>query len=138
MNVIDLRSDTFTLPPAEMRKAMHDAELGDDVYGEDPTVNRLQERCAEKLGKEAALFVPTGTMGNLIAVITHVARGEEALVGSESHIFLDEQGNASTLGGVHLKPIHNQPDGTFNIEDIEYAISPDDVHMARKIGRAHV
>lgn len=131
MNVIDLRSDTFTLPPAEMRKAMHDAELGDDVYGEDPTVNRLQERCAEKLGKEAALFVPTGTMGNLIAVITHVARGEEALVGSESHIFLDEQGNASTLGGVHLKPIHNQPDGTFNIEDIEYAISPDDVHMAR-------
>lgn len=131
MNIIDLRSDTFTLPPAEMRKAMHEAELGDDVYGEDPTVNRLQERCAEKLGKEAALFVPTGTMGNLISVITHVARGEEALVGSESHIFLDEQGNASTLGGVHLKPLHNQPDGTFKFEDIEYAISPDDVHMCR-------
>ncbi|MDZ4832479.1 MAG: low-specificity L-threonine aldolase [Candidatus Melainabacteria bacterium] len=131
MNIIDLRSDTFTLPPAQMRKAMAEAELGDDVYGEDPTVNRLQERCAEKLGKEAALFVPTGTMGNLISVITHVGRGEEALVGTESHIFMDEQGNASTLGGVHLKPIHNQPDGTFKFEDIEYAISPDDVHMAR-------
>jgi threonine aldolase len=131
MSAIDLRSDTVTLPPDEMRKAMHQAELGDDVYGEDPTVNRLQEICAERMGKEAGLFVPTGTMGNLIAVITHVARGEEALVGLESHIFVHEQGSASTLGSVHLKPIVNQPDGSLKLEDIELAISPDDDHMAR-------
>jgi len=131
MNAIDLRSDTVTLPPAEMRKAMHDAELGDDVYGEDPTINRLQEMAADKMGKEAGLFVPTGTMGNLIAVITHVARGEEAIVGLESHIMVHEQGSASTLGSVHLKPIANQPDGSLKLEDIEYAISPEDDHMAR-------
>jgi threonine aldolase len=131
MNAIDLRSDTVTLPPAEMRKAMHEAELGDDVYGEDPTVNRLQEIAAAKFGKEAALFVPTGTMGNLISVITHVARGEEAIVGLDSHIFVHERGNASTLGSVFLKPIPNQPDGTLKLQDIEYAISPVDDHMAK-------
>jgi threonine aldolase len=130
-NAIDLRSDTVTLPPAEMRKAMHEAELGDDVYGEDPTVNRLQEIAAERLGKEAALFVPTGTMGNLISVITHVGRGEEALLGWESHIFVHERGNAATLGSVFLKPIPNQPDGTLKLEDIELAISPVDDHMAK-------
>lgn len=131
MNAIDLRSDTVTLPPPEMRKAMYEAELGDDVYGEDPTVNRLQEMAAERFGKEAALFVPTGTMGNLISVITHVARGEEAIVGLESHIFVHERGGASTLGSVFLKPIPNQPDGTLKLEDIEYAISPVDDHMAK-------
>ncbi|MBX9666835.1 MAG: low-specificity L-threonine aldolase [Candidatus Obscuribacterales bacterium] len=128
---IDLRSDTVTLPPAEMREAMHKAELGDDVYGEDPTVNRLQEIAAERVGKEAGLFVPTGTMGNLIAMLTHVARGEEAIVGAESHIFVHEQGSASTLGGIHLKPLANKPDGSLDLEAIKYAISPDDDHMCR-------
>lgn len=128
MSIIDLRSDTVTLPPSEMRKAMHEAELGDDVYGEDPTVNRLQEMAAARLGKEAALFVPTGTMGNLISVITHAARGDEAIVGLDSHIFVHEQGNASTLGGVHLKPLVNTPDGRLSLQDVELAISPDDDH----------
>lgn len=130
-NAIDLRSDTVTLPPPEMRKAMYEAELGDDVYGEDPTINRLQEIAAERLGKEAALFVPTGTMGNLIAVINHVARGEEAIIGFESHIYVHERGNAASLGSVFLKPIPNQPDGTMKLEDIELAVSPVDVHLAK-------
>ncbi len=131
MSIIDLRSDTVTLPPVEMKEAMLKAELGDDVYGEDPTVNRLQEIAAERMGKEAGLFVPTGTMGNLIALLTHVARGEEAIVGAESHIFVHEQGSASTLGGIHLKPLANQPDGRLDLDAIKYAISPDDDHMCR-------
>lgn len=132
MNVIDLRSDTVTLPSEAMRKAMYEAELGDDVYGEDPTVNRLQQIAAERLGKEAGLFVPTGTMGNVISMLVHVARGEEVLVGNESHIYVHEQGASSTLGGIHMKVLPNQPDGSLKLQDIEEAISsPDDEHLCR-------
>lgn len=130
MNHIDLRSDTVTHPSPEMRKAMYDAELGDDVYGEDPTVNRLEELCAARLGKEAALFVPTGTMGNLAALLTHCGRGDEAIVGRGSHIFEHEQGSAATLGGIFLKPIPNEKDGTICLDAIVENISPDDEHLA--------
>src|SRR5207245_7856889 len=97
--IIDLRSDTVTLPPPEMRRAMYEAELGDDVYGEDPTVNRLQEYTAEVVGTEAALFVPSGTMANLVAVLTHCRRGDEIILGQEAHIFQDEGSGSAVLGG---------------------------------------
>src|SRR3974390_2706087 len=97
--LIDLRSDTVTLPTPAMREAMYHAEVGDDVYGEDPTINRLQERAAEIMGKEAALFVPSGTMGNAIAMLTHAGRGQAVIVGNESHVYHYEVGGASTLGG---------------------------------------
>src|SRR5207237_10859758 len=96
--MIDLRSDTVTLPSPAMREAMYRAELGDDVYGEDPTVNRLQKMAAERLGKEAALFVPSGTMGNTAAVLAHTGRGEAFIVGDQSHIYKHEMGGASTIG----------------------------------------
>ena len=96
--IIDLRSDTVTLPPPQMRRAMYEAELGDDVYREDPTINRLQERTAALLGMEAALFVPSGTMGNLVAVLTHCRRGDEIILGDESHMFHYEVGGSSVLG----------------------------------------
>src|SRR5688572_26893813 len=95
MNQIDLRSDTVTLPPQEMRDVMHRAEVGDDVYGEDPTINLLQEKAAQHSGKQSGLFVPSGTMGNLIALLTHLGRGEEVIVGDRSHIMLHEQGGVS-------------------------------------------
>ena len=100
MKRIDLRSDTVTLPTEKMRQAMAEAELGDDVYGEDPTVNRLQEIAAERLGKEAGLFIPSGTMGNLIAVLAHCGRGDEVIMGTYGHTFLHEAGGISALGGV--------------------------------------
>ena len=128
MHWIDLRSDTVTLPTEKMRTAMAEAKLGDDVYGEDPTVNRLQEMAAEKLGKEAALFVPSGTMGNLSAVLAHCGRGDEAIMGDCAHTFLYEAGGISALGGVHPRTIPNQPDGTLLIEDIKRAIRTDNVH----------
>ena len=111
MKSIDLRSDTVTLPTPEMRRAMYEAEVGDDVYREDPTVNRLEERAAELLGKEAALFVPTGTMGNQVAVLTHTRRGEEVIVEAESHVYLYEVGGIRTceIGTVMFG---RQPDGT--------------------------
>src|SRR5690242_10539149 len=96
---IDLRSDTLTLPTQAMREAMYRAELGDDVYGEDPTVNRLQEMAAEVMGKEAALLVPSSTMGNTAALMAHLGRGDAFIVGDRSHIYLNEQGSASALGG---------------------------------------
>src|SRR5437660_3057193 len=95
--IIDLRSDTVTLPSPEMRAAMYRAEVGDDVYGEDPTINRLQELAAERTGKEAALFVPSGTMGNAVAVLTHAGRGQAVIVGDQSHIYHYEAGGSSTL-----------------------------------------
>ncbi len=129
MEFIDLRSDTVTQPTPEMRQAMAAAELGDDVYGEDPTVNRLQVLAAEKLGKEAALFVPSGTMGNLAAVLAHCGRGDEAILGNLAHTFLFEAGGISALGGVHSHQLPNQPDGTLALEDIRSAIRSADAHF---------
>ena len=118
MNYIDLRSDTVTKPTPEMREAMAEAEVGDDVYRDDPTVNRLEELAANMLGKESALFVPSGTMGNLLALLVHCQRGDEAIVGNKSHIYLNEAGGMSALGGIQACPIPNQKDGTLALDDI--------------------
>jgi threonine aldolase len=112
-----------------MREAMAHAEVGDDVFGEDPSVNRLQEMAAELLGKEATLFVPSGTMANLICLLSHSRRGDEIYLGDMSHIFLNEAGGSAALGGLHPRTICNNEDGTINIEDIEAAVRPDDVHF---------
>jgi threonine aldolase len=131
MKWIDLRSDTVTLPTPKMREAMANAELGDDVYGEDPTVNRLQRMAAERLGKEDALFVPSGTMGNLIAVLANCGRGDEVIMGDCAHTFLYEAGGISALGGVHPHLIPNNPDGTLSIQDIKDAVRKDDIHFPK-------
>jgi threonine aldolase len=128
MEYIDLRSDTVTKPTPEMRAAMAEAEVGDDVYGDDPTVNRLQEIAAELMGKEEALFVPSGTMGNLLALLAHCQRGDEVIVGNQSHIYLNEAGGMSALGGIQPCPIQNQPDGTLALDDILGSIRTEDVH----------
>lgn len=128
MNFIDLRSDTVTMPTPAMRQAMAQAEVGDDVYGEDPTVNRLQEIAADMLGKEAGLFVTSGTMGNLAAILAHCNRGDEVILGTKAHTFLFEAGGISALGSVHSCQIPNQADGTLLLEDIQAAIRPDDPH----------
>lgn len=128
MEFVDLRSDTVTKPTPEMRAAMAQAEVGDDVYGEDPTVNRLQELAAERTGKEAALFVASGTMGNLAAILAHCGRGDEAILGNKAHTFLFEAGGISALGGVHSCQLPNQPDGSLALADVEAAIRPDDPH----------
>jgi len=128
MVYIDFRSDTVTQPTPEMREAMARAEVGDDVYGDDPTVNRLQEMAAERTGKEAALFVPSGTMGNLAGILAHCERGDEVILGKENHTFLHEAGGISVLGGVHSCQLPNQPDGSLLISDIEAAIRYDDPH----------
>ncbi len=125
---IDLRSDTVTKPTPEMLEAMAQAEVGDDVYGEDPTVNRLQELAAEKTGKEDALFVASGTMGNLVAILTHCGRGDEAIMGNQAHTFLHEAGGISALGGVHSFQLPNQADGSLALADVEAAIRSDDPH----------
>jgi threonine aldolase len=128
MNWIDLRSDTVTQPTPAMRQAMAEAEVGDDVYGEDPTVNRLQEMAANLTGHEAGLFVSSGTQGNLIAILAHCQRGDEVILGKSAHTFLYEAGGISALGGVHSAQIPNQPDGTLALQDITAAIRPDDAH----------
>lgn len=128
METIDLRSDTVTRPTPEMRQAMAQAEVGDDVYGEDPTINRLQEMAAAKMGKEAGLFVPSGTMGNLVAVLSHCGRGDEVILGNKAHTFLYEAGGISALGGVHSYQLPNQPDGTLQLDGIRAAIRSEDVH----------
>jgi threonine aldolase len=128
MKIIDLRSDTVTQPTPAMREAMAQAAVGDDVYGEDPTVNRLQELGAAMLGKEAGLFVPSGTMGNLASILAHCERGDEVILGNKAHTFLHEAGGVSVLGGVHSCQIPNQADGTLLPEDIRQAIREDDVH----------
>lgn len=120
--IIDLRSDTVTLPTLAMRQAMAQAELGDDVYGEDPTVNRLEALAADRMGKESALFVPSGTMANLICLLTHCARGEEALMGHMAHTFLFEAGGSAAVGGIHPHTVPNQPDGTMSLDELEAAI----------------
>lgn len=129
--MIDLRSDTVTLPTLEMREAIAAAEVGDDVYGEDPSVNLLEEESSRLLGKEAGLFVPSGTMGNLAAVLTHCPRGSEIILGDKAHIFLNEAGGAAALGGIQPHTIPNQKDGTLQLEDIREAIRSDDIHHPR-------
>ncbi|MGY4831156.1 low-specificity L-threonine aldolase [Sphaerotilaceae bacterium SBD11-9] len=131
MKVVDLRSDTVTKPTAAMREAMARAEVGDDVFGDDPTVNALQERIAALMGKEAALFVPSGTQSNLIAIMSHCARGDEYIVGQMAHTYRWEAGGAAVLGSVQPQPLEHQPDGTLALRDIEAAIKPDDAHFAR-------
>ena len=131
MRIIDLRSDTVTLPTLAMKEAMMNAELGDDVFGEDPTVNKLEELSASMMGKEAALLVPSGTMANLACLLTHCARGEEVIMGHRSHIFLNEAGGIAALGGIHPHTLPNRPDGTLALPDIEAAIRGDNVHYPR-------
>jgi threonine aldolase len=127
---IDLRSDTVTIPGPEMRKAMAAAEVGDDVFGEDPTVNRLQETAAAMLGQQAGLFVPSGTMANLLAVLSHCRRGDEAIVGDQAHIVHSERGGASALAGVAIRTVPNAPDGTLPLSGIRAAVrDPGDVHQ---------
>ena len=128
MKIVDLRSDTVTQPTPEMREAIAKAKVGDDVYGEDPTVNQLQEKAAEMLGKEAGIFLPSGTMGNLISVLAHCGRGDEIILGSKAHIFLYEAGGISALGGVHSHQIPNLDDGTLPLAEIEDAIRANDEH----------
>ncbi len=128
MTYTDLRSDTVTKPTPEMREAMAEAEVGDDVYMDDPTVNALQAKAASMLGKEDSLFVPSGTMGNLLALLVHCQRGDEAIVGDKSHIYLNEAGGMAALGGIHPHPVKNQADGTLALEDIRASIQTEDVH----------
>jgi threonine aldolase len=129
--MIDLRSDTVTQPSAGMRAAMAAATVGDDVYGDDPTVNRLQSVIAERFGFEAALFFPTGTQSNLAALMAHCGRGDEYLVGQHAHTYRYEQGGAAVLGSIQPQPLHNEPDGGIAIEQIAAAIKPEDIHFAR-------
>ncbi|NUZ04140.1 low-specificity L-threonine aldolase [Piscinibacter koreensis] len=131
MPVVDLRSDTVTRPTPAMREAMARAEVGDDVFGDDPTVNVLQERIAALLGKEAALFVPSGTQSNLLAIMSHCARGDEYIVGQRAHTYGWEGGGAAVLGSVQPQPLEHAPDGSLPLEAVEAAIKPDDAHFAR-------
>ena len=131
MEVIDLRSDTVTHPTPAMREAMANAVVGDDVYGDDPTVNQLERDSAEMFGQEAGLFVTSGTQGNLIAFLTHCQRGEEAIVGDKAHTFIYEQGGMSALGGIMPHTVPVQVDGTLNLDDIKNAIRGDNEHFPR-------
>src|SRR3954451_21309788 len=128
---IDLRSDTVTQPSAAMLAAMAAAPVGDDVYGDDPTVNRLQDLTAELFGFEAGLFAPSGTQSNLIALLVHCARSDEYLVGQDAHTYKYEGGGAAVLGSIQPQPILNQADGSLALEDIERYIKPDDMHFPR-------
>jgi len=128
---VDLRSDTVTRPSAGMRKAMAEAEVGDDVFGDDPTVNRLQDRAAALFGFETALFFPTGTQSNLAALMSHCQRGDEVLVGQEAHTYRYEAGGGAVLGSIQPQAIANRPDGTLELAAVEGAIKPDDPHFAR-------
>lgn len=129
--VIDLRSDTVTQPSPNMYRAMAEAELGDDVLGDDPTVQRLEAMAAERLGKEAALFVSSGTQANLVALLTHCRRGEEVILGERAHLFNSEQGAITALGGIIPHTVPNQPNGRITLSDIEEAIRGSSMHMAR-------
>ena len=131
MKVIDLRSDTVTKPTAEMRAAMLAAEVGDDVYGEDPTVNRLEALAAATLGKEAALFVCSGTQSNLLALLSHCERGDEYIVGQQGHTYKYEGGGAAVLGSIQPQPLDYEADGSLDLDRVESAIKPDDPHFAK-------
>jgi len=129
--MIDLRSDTVTLPSLEMREAMMSAGVGDDVYGEDPTVNRLEAKAAEMLGKEAAIFSPSGTQSNLLALLSHCGRGDEYIVGQLAHTYKYEGGGAAVFGSIQPQPLDFESDGTLDLEKVARAIKPDDFHFAR-------
>ena len=131
MEYIDLRSDTVTLPTPAMRQAMAAAPVGDDVYGEDPTVNVLEETAAQKLGMEAALYCPSGTQSNLLALLSHCQRGEEYIVGQTAHTYRYEGGGAAVLGSIQPQPLPFQEDGTLDLAQVEAFIKPDDFHFAR-------
>jgi threonine aldolase len=128
MKIIDLRSDTVTHPTAEMRKAMFEAEVGDDVYGEDPSINRLETMAAERTGKESALFTSSGTQSNLIAVLTHTRHGNEIILGSDCHIFINEVGGAAALGGVVTRTLPNDRRGRIDPEEVKHAIRTRNIH----------
>jgi len=130
-DLVDLRSDTVTRPTAAMRQAMANAAVGDDVFGDDPTVNALQQRIAALLGFEAALFMPSGTASNLCALLAHCGRGDEYIVGQLAHTYRYEGGGGAVLGGIQPQPITQQPDGTLSLAELEAAIKPDDPHFAR-------
>ena len=130
MKPIDLRSDTVTQPTPAMREAMARAEVGDDVFGDDPTVNRLQEACAERFGMEAGLFFPSGTQSNCAALMAHCQRGEEVIVGQDAHTYHYEAGGMAVLGSIQPQPLTNRPDGTLDLGEVEAAIKPDDAHFA--------
>ncbi|MFI3310896.1 low-specificity L-threonine aldolase [Ewingella allii] len=129
--MIDLRSDTVTRPSEAMRQAMAHAEVGDDVYGDDPTVNALQELAARLTGKEAALFMPTGTQANLVALLTHCQRGDEYIVGQKAHNYMYEAGGAAVLGSIQPQPLEMDADGSIPLDKVAAAIKPDDIHFAR-------
>jgi len=130
MKPIDLRSDTVTRPSPGMREAMAAAEVGDDVFGDDPTVNRLQAVAAERFGMEAGLFFPSGTQSNLAALMAHCQRGEEVILGQDAHTYCHEAGGAAVLGSIHPQPLDNELDGTLDLAKVEAAIKPDDSHYA--------
>ena len=129
--MIDLRSDTVTRPTPAMRRAMLEAEVGDDVFGDDPTVQRLEELAAGRMGKEASLFAPSATQANLIALLTHCGRGDEAIVGQQAHNYLFEGGGGACLGGIQPQPLDQESDGTLSLERVQSLIKPDDYHYAR-------
>ncbi|WPO46022.1 low-specificity L-threonine aldolase [Pseudomonas sp. S1Bt23] len=131
MSVIDLRSDTVTQPTAGMLEAMATAVTGDDVYGEDPTVNRLEAELAQRLGFAEALFVPTGTMSNLLGLMAHCGRGDEYIVGQQAHTYKYEGGGAAVLGSIQPQPLEVQADGSLDLAQVAAAIKPDDFHFAR-------
>ena len=131
MNLVDLRSDTVTRPTPAMRAAMADAEVGDDVFGEDPTVNRLEDMAAERFGHEAALLVASGTQGNFLALLTHCGRGDEYICGQQAHNYRTEGGGAAVLGGIQPQPVRVEADGTLDLDQVAADIKPDDFHYAR-------
>jgi threonine aldolase len=131
MRTIDLRSDTVTRPGPEMRRVMAEAEVGDDVFRDDPTVQKLEALAAERLGKEAGLFVASGTQGNLCALLTHCGRGDEYIVGQQAHTYLYEGGGGAAFGGIQPQPIDLEADGTLDLAKVERLIKPDDYHFAR-------
>ena len=129
--IIDLRSDTVTLPSVEMRQSIANADLGDDVFQEDPTINQLESKSSELFGKEAAIFVPSGTMGNLASILAHCDRGTEIILGDKSHTFLYEGGGISAFGGIHSRQLPNQDDGTLDVEEIKSAIRTENDHFPK-------
>src|SRR3954470_13037588 len=124
--LIDFRSDTVTKPSPAMRRAMADAEVGDDVYYEDPTVNALQELAAERLGKEAGMLVLSGTMGNIVSLMTHCGRGEEVILGDQCHAYLYEQGATAGVAGIHSRVLRDGPNGQWPLAEVKGAIRGDD------------
>ncbi|MEE8541247.1 MAG: low-specificity L-threonine aldolase [Desulfobacterales bacterium] len=131
MRIVDLRSDTMTQPTDSMRRAMADAKVGDDVFGEDPSINRIEKLAAERMNKEAALYVASGTMANIVSLMTHCQRGDEMIVGDQAHIFSAEQGGSAALAGIHPRTLPNTVDGKIDLDHIVNAIRPDDPHCPR-------